>query len=48
MPDKVVASPYEGHKNGNIVMIKTPKPKPHTRCTKLAPAHNKINDIIIV
>ena len=45
MPDNVVASLYEGHKYGNIVIMKTPKPKPHTRCTKLAPAHNNINAI---
>ena len=36
-PDSVVASPYVGRKNGSIVMIKMPKPKPVVRCTKLAP-----------
>jgi hypothetical protein len=36
-PDSVVASPYVGRKNGSIVMMKMPKPKPVVRCTKLAP-----------
>ena len=36
-PESVVASPYVGRKNGSIVMIKMPKPKPVVRCTKLAP-----------
>ena len=36
-PESVVASPYVGRKNGNIVMMKMPKPKPVVRCTKLAP-----------
>ena len=36
-PECVVASPYVGRKNGSIVMIKMPKPKPVVRCTKLAP-----------
>ena len=36
-PESVVASPYVGRKNGSIVIIKMPKPKPVVRCTKLAP-----------
>ena len=36
-PESVVASPYVGSKNGSIVMMKMPKPKPVVRCTKLAP-----------
>ena len=36
-PERVVASPYVGRKNGSIVMMKMPKPKPVVRCTKLAP-----------
>ena len=36
-PESVVASPYVGRKNGNIVIMKMPKPKPVVRCTKLAP-----------
>ena len=36
-PDSVVASPYVGRKNGSIVIMKMPKPKPVVRCTKLAP-----------
>lgn len=36
-PDRVVASPYDGIRYGSIVMMKMPKPKPLTRCTKLAP-----------
>ena len=30
-PESVVASPYVGRKNGNIVMMKMPKPKPLVR-----------------
>ena len=37
IPESVVASPYVGIKNGSIVMMKIPKPKPVVRCTKLAP-----------
>ena len=37
MTISVVASPYVDRKNGSIVMIKKPKPKPVVRCTKLAP-----------
>ena len=40
-PDNVVASPYVGRKNGSIVMMKMPKPKPVVRCTKLAPMLNR-------
>lgn len=40
-PESVVASPYVGRKNGSIVMMKMPKPKPVVRCTKLAPMLNK-------
>ena len=36
-PESVVASPYVGIKNGSIVIMKMPKPKPVVRCTKLAP-----------
>ena len=39
-PESVVASPYVGRKNGSIVIIKMPKPKPVVRCTKLAPMLN--------
>ena len=40
-PESVVASPYVGRKNGSIVIIKMPKPKPVVRCTKLAPILSK-------
>ena len=30
-PESVVASPYVGRKNGSIVIIKMPKPKPVVR-----------------
>ena len=40
-PESVVASPYVGRKNGSIVMMKMPKPKPVVRCTKLAPMLNR-------
>ena len=40
-PESVVASPYVGRKNGSIVMIKMPNPKPVVRCTKLAPILNR-------
>ena len=40
-PDSVVASPYVGMKNGSIVIMKMPKPKPVVRCTKLAPMLNR-------
>ena len=40
-PERVVASPYDGRRNGSIVMIKMPKPKPVVRCTKLAPILSK-------
>jgi len=36
-PESVVASPYVGMRNGSIVMMKMPKPKPVVRCMKLAP-----------
>ena len=36
-PKSVVASPYVGRKNGNIVMMKMPKPKSVVRWMKLAP-----------
>ena len=47
-PDNVVASPYDGHKNGSIVIINTPNPNPHTRCTNAAPALSSINIKTIV
>ena len=40
-PESVVASPYVGRKNGSIVIMKMPKPKPVVRCTKLAPMLNR-------
>ncbi len=40
-PESVVASPYVGRKNGSIVMMKMPKPKPVVRCTKLDQMLNK-------
>lgn len=40
-PDSVVASPYEGRKNGSMVMMKMPNPNPVVRCTKLAPMQSK-------
>ncbi len=40
-PESVVASPYVGRKNGSIVIMKMPKPKPVVRCTKLAPILSK-------
>jgi hypothetical protein len=36
-PESVVASPYVGMRNGSIVIMKMPKPKPVVRCMKLAP-----------
>ena len=39
--ESVVASPYVGRKNGSIVMMKIPKPKPVVRYTKLAPMLNR-------
>ena len=36
-PESVVASPYDGIRNGSSVIMKIPKPKPAVRCTKLAP-----------
>ena len=30
-PDNAVASPYDGMRNGSIVMMKMPKPKPVVR-----------------
>lgn len=36
-PESVVASPYDGIRNGSMVIMKIPKPKPVVRCTKLAP-----------
>ena len=36
-PERVVASPYDGIRNGSMVIMKIPKPKPVVRCTKLAP-----------
>ena len=50
-PERVVASPYVGRKNGSIVMMKMPKPKPVVRCTKLAPMLNRnmaITTLLIV
>jgi len=40
-PESVVDSPYVGIKNGSIVIMKMPKPKPVVRCTKLAPMLNR-------
>lgn len=48
MPDNVVASPYDGIKNGSIVMMNMPKPKPVVRCTKLAPMLNRNMAITIL
>lgn len=36
-PDKAVASPYEGIRNGSSVIMKMPNPNPVVLCTKLAP-----------
>jgi hypothetical protein len=36
-PESVVASPYVGMRNGSIVIMKMPKPKPVVRWMKLAP-----------
>lgn len=36
-PDRVVASPYEGIRNGRSVIMKIPKPNPVVLCMKLAP-----------
>lgn len=36
-PDSVVASAYEGIRNGRIVIMNIPKPNPVALCTKLAP-----------
>jgi hypothetical protein len=50
-PERVVASPYVGRKNGSIVIMKMPKPKPVVRCTKLAPMLNRnmaITTLLIV
>lgn len=45
-PDSVVASPYDGRRYGSTVIMKMPKPKPDTRCTKAAP-RLIINRIIV-
>ena len=36
-PESVVASPYVGMRNGSIVIMKMPNPKPVVRWMKLAP-----------
>ena len=36
-PDSVVASPYDGIRNGRTVMMNIPNPNPVVRSTKLAP-----------
>ena len=36
-PESVVASPYVGTRNGSIVIMKMPNPKPVVRWMKLAP-----------
>ena len=48
IPDRVVASPYEGIKWGSIVIMKIPNPNPLTRCTKLAPVQKTINRMMAV
>ena len=48
-PDSVVASPYDGRKNGSMVMMKMPNPNPVVRCTKLAPMHSrKMASVIVI
>ena len=41
-PDSVVASPYDGMRYGNAVMMKMPKPKPVVRWMNAAPAAKSI------
>lgn len=36
-PERAVASPYDGIRNGSIVIMNIPNPKPVVLCTKLAP-----------
>ena len=38
----------EGMKEGSIVMMKMPKPKPVVRCTKLAPMLNRKSSMTIL
>ena len=35
-PESVIDSPYDDRKNGKNIITKMPKPKPLTRCMKLA------------
>ena len=41
-PDKAVASPYEGIRRGNDVIMNIPNPKPVVLWTKLAPVVRSI------
>ena len=45
-PERVVASPYEGIRNGSAVIMKIPNPNPVVRCTNAAPIVNNIRVII--
>ena len=40
-PDKAVASPYDGIRNGSRVIMKMPNPNPVVLCTKLAPTASR-------
>lgn len=45
-PDRVVASPYDGIRNGSAVIMKIPNPNPVVRCTNAAPIVNNMSVII--
>ena len=47
-PESVVASPYVGKRNGSIVMMKMPNPKPVVRWMKLAPMLSRNMDRTIL
>ena len=40
-PERVIDSPYDGRKKGKNIITNIPKPKPLTRCMKLATTVSK-------
>ena len=46
--DSAVASPYDGMRNGSIVMMKMPKPNPVVRWMKLAPMLNRKMEVTML
>ena len=48
IPDRAVASPYDGISCGSMVIMNIPKPNPLTLCTKLAPMQNRTSIRIVV